>query len=351
MAINFKSKLILSIVLGSFGILCFPSVAQAAQFSFDSSNIKYSQGCETDLRVIIDPEGIKSNGADLIVRYNQNELEIIDTDPSLQGIQISTGDAYEVYFGNLAENGTIRIGAASYNKFLNQKMTFATIKLKSKPGTTSSKLTFSFTPGSTLDSNIAEANSSNDKLYSAKPVTINFDSTPCTIDQTGPEIIFINPNRSNHVLNSLEEIVVNLKDTTGVDLNTLEITLNNEIYSILKDNLSYSGSPNEYNIKFTPQNLPKENTALTLKVEISDTKGNNSNAILIFNLPQGLQITTCNPEQPDKCVISDNPEKPLEEKLETFFNDITTLLLSLICICPLLLVLLVLFLHKVKKKK
>ena len=124
-----------------------------ASLSFEPASGAYNIGQTFTTSVIIDTGGEQTNGADVLVIYDQDKLEFISAE---------INDLYsDILTPNPAPNpdipGHLTLGAASSSETYNGKAVFAIITFKPiAEGTTN--LSFSFNPekiGSTLESNIS----------------------------------------------------------------------------------------------------------------------------------------------------------------------------------------------------
>lgn len=180
------------ILLRSLGLLIFlfltstPS-AHAGQMSLTPGGGELNLDCANKVSIIIDTEGINTVAADAFIRFNPNEIEIIDQNPSVGGTQISTGHVYETYPGNRVDPGIIRLTGFNRSGFFNGRGILGTIKFKGKPGVQSSGFQFDFQPGSSVDSNIANVDS-NDILSSANNAHFQFKPGPCPIAKPAPKV-------------------------------------------------------------------------------------------------------------------------------------------------------------------
>lgn len=322
----FKSLSVTTILIAS---LFFAQKAYAATFAFNPSNANLNQGCNYQATIMIDTQGQESNAADIIINYNINEIEIIDSNSSLPGKQIGTGNAYELYIGNEVNEtlGRIRLTGSSLVQNLNGSRVFATINFKSKPAITSSAFNIVFTgSGDTLDSNIAEANTSLDMLTGVTNATFNFAAGECFTDTTAPAISFITPTSgaTNVPLNSNVQIRIT-DGSAGVDISTVVITINGKNYTVNDSEFSYSGGPGNYLITIDPSENFPANASSSIRVEALDLKGNKAERFIHFNVPQPVPsvVPTGSPvvcptgtvEEPEPPVVVEPGETIIIEKI------------------------------------
>jgi hypothetical protein len=155
-----------------------------------SANITLGQTINVD--IMLDTQGVAIDGVDIYyLRYNPNILEVVDSNTSNSGIQITPGTLLGQTLGNSATNGSVVFSqisnaTASYSGVGK----LATIKFKAKAGGTSD-ITIDFTGvGNPFDSNVASA--SGDRLTSVGNAritvpgsttdpTANFSASPSSI--------------------------------------------------------------------------------------------------------------------------------------------------------------------------
>lgn len=140
----------------------------------------YQLGESFDVSVNLDTDKVKTVGVDLVITYDKNKLEVVDSDIKKVGTQIQEGSLYDTYPANLVDekNGKINFGSnASPGKPpFSGSGSFAVIKFKSK-GVGTAKVTIDFTPGVTTDSNVTTSDS---KDILAKVENATFTIVPKT---------------------------------------------------------------------------------------------------------------------------------------------------------------------------
>jgi len=250
------------------------------------------QGCSYSADIRVNSGTNNSNAADAIILFDPSKIEILDSLPAIAGTQIKPGVAYEVYpsAGNLVDqtNGIIRLSGVSLSSNFNGEDIFGTIQFRSKPGATNGTFTIRFDGlGATLDSNIAETNTSTDVLGSKVDANFTFSPGSCISDTTPPNIIFITPtnNQSNVPINS--NITINLTDNlSGVNVSTLEIFVNGVPYNSLSPQLTITGTPTNYSLLLDPIDLFYSNSPSNILVRVRDFSGNLRQSTISFNYPQ-----------------------------------------------------------------
>lgn len=285
-----KFKSIIFLVF-AFTLLLFLEKSQAAKFSISPASDSFTQECVVGLTVQINTEGQASNSADIEIRFNPAQIEVIDANGVIPGVQITNGDAYESYFGNTVNNSTgiIKLTGASFGLSLNGSGEFASFEIKSKPSITNANLNIYYTGvGNTTDSNIASKATSNDLLSGVTNGSYTFTSGICNPDTTPPTVNFINPSGSNDQLAGQETITVKIFDSgDGIDLASLSVTLDGEVYNVGDGDLQITGDAGEYTLVITPRFDLVEGVVSFLNVTIADFAGNTTNKQLIFNYPAG----------------------------------------------------------------
>ena len=124
-----------------------------ASLSFEPASGAYNIGQTFKTSIIIDTSGEETNGADVIVIYDQNKLEFTSAEINDLYSDILTPDPAP----NPDIPGHLTLGAASGSETYNGKAVFAAVTFKAIAEGTAS-LSFSFNPekiGSTLESNIS----------------------------------------------------------------------------------------------------------------------------------------------------------------------------------------------------
>lgn len=177
--------------------------------SFQMTGLKEidSSKCLYEYSIYVDTEGKDSNAADLIIKYNPNEVSIVDADKTKSGIQIETGKAYESYVYNKADNssGEIKLTAVRFD-FLNGKELFATIPFVAKVATPTFSIKFDGI-GNTYDSNIAELTTSTDLLTSVSNPSINVSNYSCALNSSQVDEIQL-PSKNSSVQSPNTVLVV-----------------------------------------------------------------------------------------------------------------------------------------------
>lgn len=276
-------KFILTIIF--FGLFSF-SKTYAATFSLSPEKETFYKNCVSEISILVDTKSDSSNAADIEISYNKNEIEVIEVLP---------GNAYEVYFINEIDDssGTIRLASGSFMGVLSGQKTFATIRFASKGNTVDSNFRIKFEGvGETKDSNIADSTTSKDLLTSVTNGSYNFTSSPygsCTSDITPPDVIFNYPTFFQTGIPQEARIDFNITDdVSGVNLNSLQFTLNGYSYKAISTEVSYSGNMLNYKFLLVPNttNPILINSSNTFIVSGEDNAGNAFLEQIVFNTPE-----------------------------------------------------------------
>ncbi|MEI7740978.1 MAG: hypothetical protein WCJ29_00565, partial [bacterium] len=253
-----------------FGLFFLFIAAEAQAGSFTIGSGAFKEGCPISVPIIINTASIQSDAANIIIHYNPNEIEILDSSASQNGIQIAPGSAYSIYADNFVDPnaGLIRLTGFSIGMQISGSGLFGSIPLQSKPGITSSNITVEFVPGSTLDSNIAEFLTSDDVLTSVTDSALTFVPGPCTADTRPPAVSLISPANaaSNIALNS--SVSFHITDNqSGVDLDSLRVDVNGTVYTKTGANtFTYAGTPLNYTITVNPATDFPANAEVVVRV-------------------------------------------------------------------------------------
>ncbi len=145
----------------------FPSQTFAATFSLSPSEETFKKGCNYQVNINLDTQGVNTDGADALLLYDPNIFSITNS-------SITNGSIYPEYPGNSVNqiNGQISIsGISSVSQPFNGQGLFATINLlvKDNASTGNTALNFDFDPANptkTSDSNIVERGTVVDVLNS-----------------------------------------------------------------------------------------------------------------------------------------------------------------------------------------
>lgn len=149
----------------SFLLLALPGNISASTLSLSPSSGTFNQGCNFSLDVVVDTQGIQSDGTDAIVMYDASRFS---------ALTITNGTIYPDFPGNNidAASGKITIsGLASVSTPFTGKGNLAKINFKvvdSAPAG-AAQVTFDFDPtnkGKTTDSNVVQRETVVDTLNS-----------------------------------------------------------------------------------------------------------------------------------------------------------------------------------------
>jgi len=253
-----------------------------ASFKISPSQGSFNQNCSSKVDILIDSQNASTNAADIIVEYDPSKIDVT---------RVVTGDVYPNYFGNIIDSssGTIRLTGASFVGSLNGHGTFATIEFKPKVNNGTGTFNVRFTGAdqyNTLDSNIADTNTSNDILTSVENGYFSFASGSCVNDTSPPNINFIAPINHQQNVPALSNLQISISDqNSGVNINTVQLIINGETYSSINSQVITSGNSSQYNFILTP-NAPLFITqSNTFMVKATDLAGNSKISTINFNNP------------------------------------------------------------------
>lgn len=159
----------LEIILGVIYLQKKPSLKKSgtslieetgAKFYFSSSSQKLKVNQLTEVKILIDTKGRKITGADAVIKYNPELIEIVGDPLPGKIFPVYPINKVKIDKGIVTTTGTITNPDQPVFSGIGQ---FATLTIKAlKVGETN--LTFEFSPGKTNDSNLAEKDSTKDIL-------------------------------------------------------------------------------------------------------------------------------------------------------------------------------------------
>ena len=278
------------LIIGIVFLTVLPKSVFASSFKISPDRATFNQNCTSKVDIILDTEGATTNAADIIIDYDPSKIDIIDADSSTAGTQIYSGNVFTNYFGNIVDTnlGVIRLTGASFVGSFNGSGTFATIQFKPKVNSGSFTFNVRFTgagPYNTLDSNIADINTSNDTLSSVDNGFFTLDSGSCVSDTLPPDITFIAPINGQQNVPPAANMVFDISDAgSGVNINSVEIVLNGTVYLANSSQITLTGNSSLYHFTLRPTDPLYSNQANTLLVKASDFAGNSRTSSISFNL-------------------------------------------------------------------
>lgn len=274
-----KKILLCSFLIGL--LMAFQTPAHAAKLSLNPASANLTEECENIVNIMVDTQGEDTRGADAFMSYNPNEIEMLSILP---------GDMYNSYPGKIIRNGDIFITAFSENGFFVGSGTLARLVFKSKPGVKSTTISFKYSPGSTVDSNVA-GREANDILNTVFSGTYTFEpgvcegkillpaTPPSPLSDTKPpwtENLRPGIDWGNMVPNSDLSFTI-LDNLSGVDLNSLKIEIDNILYTKDGENIfNYEGTPRKYKIIINPENdfIKNEGEKIPVSIKARDLDNN-----------------------------------------------------------------------------
>lgn len=290
-----NKQLVTKLVIRAFcawaflAFLTISPVLAGGTFGISPSSGTYIRGCTQAVDIVMNISSGQSNAADAILTYDTSKLDIIDALPSIPGIQILPGNAYESYAGNSVNTTTGEIKLVGYSSIstLQGAATFATIFFKAKPFAANGALIFTFTganPYTTLDSNIADATTAYDMLTGVTNGNYTFTAGSCASDTTPPTVTFVSPTHLATNVAPNATVTIKVADTgSGVSLPSLKVIINGITYSSASPEMSITGSPASYTVTVIPNSPLPTNATSVISVIVEDTAGNKRNANISVN--------------------------------------------------------------------
>ncbi len=322
-------------------LFTIPLSANAAKMALSPGNGEFKKGCVSTIGIVVNTEGENTMAADAFLRYNPEEIEILDMNSAIPGIQIKHNGIYESYPGNITSNGRIKITAFNRVGFFNGRGTLGKIVFKNKPGVEKTAISFEFSLGNSTDSNVANPEAA-DILNAAYGGTYTFVEGACGTDRSPPKIEKKYPKADAMLAPSDVNIEFIITDgQSGVNLDTLRVDVNGKIYSKEGENrFDFKGKPNEYRIIIDPpENFP-DKIPIGVKIQAQDLSGNVMKDV-IYSFNRLMPVEACQTEAcPDitySCPeIELKPAAPVQQ--ENFSKTgrrillilLTTMLISLI---------------------
>ncbi len=273
-----KKILLCSFIIGL--LIAFQTPAYAAKLSLSPASASLTEECQNTVNIMVDTQGAETRGADAFMSYNPNEIEMLDILP---------GGMYKSYPGKIIRNGDIFITAFSENGFFSGSGMLARLVFKSKPGVKSTTISFKYSPGSTVDSNVA-GRGADDILNTVFSGTYTFEPGVCEeiplrpaappplSDTKPPWIEDLRPGVGweNMVPNTDLSFTI-LDNLSGVDLNSLKIELDGILYTKDGENtFTYDGTPRKYKITVNPENdfIKEEGEKVPVNISAMDLAKN-----------------------------------------------------------------------------
>ncbi len=274
-----------------FGLLifiCLAGSATAAELLFTSGG-SFEAGCPATINVILETNGQAAGAVDAIMKFDPSKIIVQ---------RIQPGTLFKSYLDPVIDNqaGTLKLTA--YGGAFNGNGVYARITFLPRPGVTTAQLSWDFTLDSTIDSNVADRQTSMDILQFVQSGNYSFYPTDgyCADDTAGPTINNQSPapGSINQPLDST--IAFNINDNrSGVNIETLVVTVKNGAgenqyqfndfnYDLLT--VSNLGEPRSYAISLVPAQDFIVGEPVLVEVEAADLDGNESSANWSFNHPE-----------------------------------------------------------------
>ncbi|WKZ23928.1 MAG: Ig-like domain-containing protein [Candidatus Dojkabacteria bacterium] len=272
-------------------------VSANGTFRLDPTAGNFIRACQQSVAIMIDVTSGESNAADIILTYDTTKIDIIDALPGVPGTQILPGNAFESYSGNSVNTttGEIKLVGYSGNETLTGEAVFATILFKSKPLAANGGFSFLFTganPYNTLDSNIADATTSYDMLSGVTNASYTFSAGGCEADTTPPAITFDSPKNLANNVSPTAPVVVTVSDSgSGISLPSVTIVINGTVYTSTSPEVTYTGTPGNYQFTVLPAAPFPTNTLSVISVSATDNAGNKRNSNIVVNANLSCPVT------------------------------------------------------------
>ena len=245
-----------------------------SSFSLSPSTGSFYVGQKFSVNILINTDNIPSNGADVVLSYDSDSLEVLDSMPAQAGTQIKPGSVYEVYIANIVNPtaGEIKVTAFSvmgnYNSGTGNGV-FATIDFLAKKEVSPTDVIFDFTLGSTIDTNIAEAGTGDDILSAVADGSYSIipDATPPAITNFDP----VNGSINRPVT---QDVSFHVKDNeTDVDIDSVKVRVNDVEYKKGMPQFIYSGGTKDYAITLALPSFAYSDT-VNVYIDAEDTSNN-----------------------------------------------------------------------------
>lgn len=304
--------------------ICFVSVASAsaATFAISPTTENFPRQCTHTVNILINATGQSSNAAEVIIDYNTSEIQIIDSNNDVPGVQIKAGNAYENYIYNQVDtlSGRIRLAGASFSNMLDSEKIFGSIQFSAFASTNSTTFTIFTNPSSpTKDSNIADSSTNLDLLSGITNATYTFNSEPCSSDTQGPNISFSSPQTGSVDVPLDSNVFVTISDNlSGLDLATVEFIINGVRYTILDPEVEYTESAGEYSFVINPRDNFPDNAATIIIVRAADLVGNISARQSITNV--SLEGGECPTDEQENCLGEEVTINEITEVIRNIFS-------------------------------
>lgn len=259
-------KHIIKTIFGFALILLTTQSAYAARMYLSPASDAFKEGCGNTVNIMVDTEGADSNAADAVLSYDPNQIEVT---------ALSNGSIYQTYLGHSYTGGAIRLSAFSVMSSFNGNGKFASFVFKGKAGVTDANINFSFVPGSTTDSNVADL-SSNDILSSVGNGSYTFSAGPCFPDSQPPQVVSTSPSAGETGVALDSDVIVRITDNqAGVNLDTVVVRVDGVDYTRSGGNaFQVSGSALDYTLTVNPLTDFTEGQQVDVRVEAADADSN-----------------------------------------------------------------------------
>lgn len=294
-------KRLFGYIIGLFLILnssLLINEAHAAKMALSPGGGVFRNNCVNALNIIVNTEGINSRSVDAFLHYNPDEIEIIDQNAGIPGIQLRTGNIFQSYPGNQVSNGVIRMTAYNETGFFNGRGTLASLVFTNKPGVTKTSIGFTFSLGQTTDSNVANSESQ-DVLNATYGGTYTFEPGYCSDDSSPPWIEEKKPDHGDMNVPPDSNVEFVIKDNqSGLDLESLTIDINGTLYTKNGPNLfEFDGKKLKYKIEIEPIENFIPRVPVTVKINAQDLNGNVMQEV-VYTFNELIRVDQCPEPEP-----------------------------------------------------
>ena len=232
---NFK-KLLFTLVLAFFAVFLFANSVKAAPPPMFTLTAAEAQGVGTDefyegrcfrVNVNIHTNGSQTGGADAIIQYDNTNVTIVNNNCVTAATDVYSDGLYDVYpiTGNVVSATDISLSAYENpgNNYSNSALAlYGHFYILVNDPDPAFDLVFDYTPGSTVDTNIAELGTGNDIIASVEDLSLVLPT-----DSGDPYFDSYNPLNGAIDIAVEAAISYNMKDDmSGVDESTRAATIN-----------------------------------------------------------------------------------------------------------------------------
>ncbi len=239
-----------------------------AGYYYLGANNNLVQGCSGTIEIKVNTEGANIVGGDSALNYNAGQAIIND---------VSIGSALPMEANNdYSAPGTIKLSGARIPGSFSGDGTFGYINLTPSEGT--NRIDFTFNPDLERLNNLVSIDLENeltrviDSSYSVRErYNTHIDGVgSCTPDTTKPTIQFIHPASGSSNVNLDTNIIFSVTDPTGIDIDTLDFSMNGIQYNVNSPQVTVIEDANVYRVELDPDADFSEGENVSINVNICD---------------------------------------------------------------------------------